>query len=138
MYIIKMTSFLNKLNFEINKVVKFKDPKMQLAEAVYKKNNEFKREDILHSMNLLAQKYNSNQIHLGCAIHYKYIDKWAPAIMKPTNSQMEIWSPVDSPGVANAYDGDIIDSVHFIVMNYNANNHTTKAFYTPQIGHHLH
>ncbi len=132
-----MTSFLEKLNFEINKVVKFKDPKMQLAEAVYK-TKEFEREDILHSMNLLAKQFNSNQIHLGCAINYKNINRWAPSIMKPTNSQMDLWSPVDSPKVEDAYDGDVIDAVHFVVMNYNANNHTAKAFYTPKKGHHLH
>ena len=130
-------NLLNNLDFEMNKVVKFKDPSMQLVEAVGKAK-EFKRDDILYSMNLLAQQFNSKDVSLGCAIHFKNIDQWGPAIMVPTRSPMKLWSPYDSPGIANAYDGDVIDSIHFVIINYKADKNTKLTYYTPKKNHHLH
>lgn len=129
-------NFLNKIDFEINKNVKFKDAKVQMVEAVYT-TNELKREDILHNMNVLAQQFNSNKIHLGCAIHYKKLNRWCSAIMKPTDTGMEIWTPEDSPGIEDIYKGDVIDSIHIMIVNYNSVN-TKKSFYTPKKTHHLH
>jgi hypothetical protein len=129
-------NFLNKINFEINKDVKFIDPKVQMVEAVYK-TNELKRDDIIHNMNVLAQQFNSSKVHLGCAIHYKKLNRWCAAIMKPTNTGMEIWTPEDSPGIEDIYKGDVIDGIHIMIMNYNAEN-TKVSYYTPKKTHHLH
>lgn len=129
-------NFLSKMKFEIDKSLHFKSPNTQAVSAVYQHNN-LTEEDILHNMNELASQFNSNNIHLGCAIHYKKMNKWAPAIMKPTSSGMAIWSPQDSPGMANAYEGDTIDKLHFMIVDYKMENHN-NSFYTPKIGHHLH
>jgi hypothetical protein len=129
-------NLLNKIDFKINKDVKFRDPKVQMVEAVYK-TNEFKGDDILHNMNLLAQQFNSSKVHLVCAIHYKKINRWCPAVMRPTNTGMALWSPFDSEGIADEDVGDVIDGIHLMIMNYNAEN-TNVSYYTPKKTHNLH
>lgn len=127
---------LNDLKFEINKDVNFKDKKIQLVEAIFKGKN-LKRSDILDSMNDLAKQFKSDKIHLGCAPHYKNINKFAPAIIIPTTQAMKLWNPADYPGEYNEYADGTIDKLHFYIINYNAVN-TKSSFYTPKKNHHLH
>lgn len=127
-------SFLNQLDFKINKEVKFQDAKTQLVDAVYERN-AFTRDDILHTMNLFAQQFNNEKIHLGCAIHFKGIKRWCPAIMTPTNSEMKLFHPDEySDTFTVACANDTIDGVHFFVVNYDGVN-KNNAFYQPRISH---
>lgn len=121
---------LKKLKFEKNKNVNFRDKNTQLVEAILH-GEKFKRDDVLDAMNELAKQFNSDKIHLGCATHYKKINKSAPAIMVPTTQAMKLWNPNDYPGEYDEYADDTIDSLHFYIINYNAVN-TKISFYTPK------
>mmetsp|Transcript_7120 Transcript_7120/g.7465 ORF Transcript_7120/g.7465 Transcript_7120/m.7465 type:complete len:131 (+) Transcript_7120:1860-2252(+) len=126
-------SLLPHLNFHISNRTHFQDPKVQMVEAVYKADN-ISRDDILHTMNLYAQQFNNNQIHIGCGIHYKDMNQWKHAILKPSNQPMELFNPDNYAGHPN---NDTIDMIHFYVFNYNADNNNV-GFYRPAVGHHLH
>lgn len=121
---------LKNLKFEINKNVNFRDKKIQMVEAILH-GEKFKRSDILDAMNDLAEQFNSNKIHIGCALHYKNINKMVSANMVPTTQAMELFDPYTAGESGKEYIGDIIDGLHFFIVNYNAVN-VKKSFYTPK------
>eukprot|EP01038_Epipyxis_sp_PR26KG_P015562 gene15562-21014_t len=112
-------SFLKDLKF-VKSTVQFTDGR-KLLEGTLKRNLE--RSNIKDNMNKLAKQFDSPHYQLGCAMHYKNINKWVPAIFRKTTQEMMLWDSTDSPETAEAYRNDSIDAIHVFVIEDKAELH---------------
>jgi len=115
-------SLLDKLKFK-NSNTKFADGR-KLVEASL--TGKFTRDNILKNINSLAAQFEDEHVQLGAAIHYKGVNKWAPALFRKSTQHMMIWDPSDSPETAEAYRNDTIDTVHFFVLEDKEKVHKDK------------
>jgi hypothetical protein len=106
--------FIDKLNFKPS-TIKYNDGRKQL-DATLKGN--FSLEDISNEINELAKGFNSKDVFMGVACHYKKMNKWTPALISATNGKIKVWNPDEYPD--SGYENDKIDCIHvFVIENKN-------------------
>ena len=81
---------------------------------------------MLKEINALAKKFNSSSYQIGIAQHFKYVNKWTPAIFYKTDGPIAMWDASDSPEEEAAYRNDIIDGIHIFLLEDKNNVHTDK------------
>jgi len=96
--------------------VKFDDN--QKAMYAHKKG-KFSRQIVKSTLQNMSDELHDakKQATVGCAMHYKNINKWVPALMTKVGAPVLIFDPNDSPDSVDAYKNDSIDSVMFYVIN---------------------
>ena len=107
-----MASFLKELDFK-KSGKQFADGRKLVESAL---TGKFTREQVLKNLNKLAETFDDDDVQLGCAIHYKKIGKWAPALFRKSNHSQAVWDWSDSPETAQAYRDDSIDAIHMYIL----------------------
>ncbi len=104
--------FIEKTDFKKSKI-KFDNGAKVLESSV---KGTFTREKIIKQINVFAKQFNSPNVKIGIATHYKNVNKWGPAMMDYSNENIQVWNPIDSPDTADAYLKDTIDNVHIFII----------------------
>jgi superfamily II DNA/RNA helicase len=108
-------SNLENLNFELS-ALNIAGCKMMQA----KKKGKFTLEKLKKDMQKISDDLHKSgrTARLGVSLHYKNVNKMAPAIFSNTGQAVTIWNPKDSPESQHLYDGDEIDEVCvFVIKN---------------------
>ena len=106
---------LENLNFELSKI-NIAGGKMMQA----KKKGKFTLQQLKKDMQTISDDLNKSgkKARLGVSLHYKNVNKMAPAIFSNTGQAVTVWNPKDSPESQHLYDGDEIDEVCvFVIRN---------------------
>lgn len=112
-------SFINKINFKESET-KFADNRKMIDGSL---NGIFTRDQIIKEINIFARQFNDKNVQIGISMHYKKINKWAPALISPSDKNIVVWDSSDSPEMEEAYKNDTIDYVHvYVIENKNMKN----------------
>ena|ERR1700741_2770144 len=131
--------------------IQFKDGRNAYDSTVKKEKGYYTRNEIIDLAQKEANilKANNKDAMIGVAYHFKNTNQYVPAKMTSVSDPVRVWN-VDDSDKGHAYDGDVIDEIHFILIkrddvnpnpdflkpkganNYNRKVFTKKSFFGPK------
>ena len=120
---------LENLHFEISPI-RIVGSKMMQA----KKKGTFTRSQLVKEMQKISDNLHKSgkTARLGVSLHYKNVNKMAPAIFSNAGNAVTIWDAKDSPDTQHLYDNDVIDEVCVFVINNDNGNADVQKHLKPK------
>jgi hypothetical protein len=102
--------FLDSLNFKPSPI-KYVDGRKQVDATL---KGKFTIEEVSDNINALAKSFNSKDVYMGVACHYKKINRWVPALISQTSGKIKVWNPDEYPDSGYYYDK--IDCIQVFII----------------------